>query len=84
MKQTYRRTTTQTRDLDKAALLKSHPRTDTLPKNRSASVENPPPGEHLWGTASACKNRKVSKDVNYEKFLFTVVKRNLLTLNMNK
>ena len=44
------------------ALLKSHPRTDTPPKNRSTSAEHPPPEEHLWGTASACqKNFKKRK-----------------------
>ena len=36
-------------------LLKSHPFTDTPQKIRSTSTEHPPPGEHLWGTASACQ-----------------------------
>ena len=38
-----------------ATLLKSHPRTVTPPKIRSTFAEHPPPGEHLWGTASACQ-----------------------------
>ena len=37
-----------------ATLLKSHPRTDTPPKILSTFAEHPPPGEHLWGTASTC------------------------------
>ena len=65
-----------------ATLLKSHPRTDTPPKIRSTSAEHPPREEHLWGTASACQ--KNLKDLNYEKFLFTLVKINLLTLKMDK
>ena len=36
-------------------LLKLHPCTDTPPKIRSIFTEHPPPGEHLWGTASVCK-----------------------------
>ena len=31
----------------------THPHTDTHPKIRSTLAEHPPPGEHLWGTASA-------------------------------
>ena len=38
-----------------ATLLKSHPGTDTPPNIRSTSAEYPTPGEHLWGTASACQ-----------------------------
>ena len=42
-----------------ATLLKSDQRTEMPPKIRSTSAEYPPPGEHLWGTASACqKNLK--------------------------
>ena len=49
-----------------ATLLKSHSRTDTPPKNRSTSAEHLPPGEHLWGTASACqKNFKRLDTKNY-------------------
>ena len=36
------------------------------------------PGDHLWGTAFACK-KSFLKDLNYKKLLFIVVKRNLLT-----
>ena len=38
-----------------ATLLKSHPRTGTPSKIRSTSAEHPSPGEHIWGTASACQ-----------------------------
>ena len=38
-----------------AILLKSHAHTDTPPKIRSTPVEHPLPGEHLWGTFSACQ-----------------------------
>ena len=38
-----------------ATLLKSHPRTDMPPKIHSTSTEHPPPGEDLWGVASACR-----------------------------
>ena len=65
-----------------ATLLKSHPHTNMPPKICSTSAEHPPPGENPWRTASACK--RISKDFNVEKFLFTVVKINLLTLKMNK
>ena len=65
-----------------ATLLKSHPRTVTPPKIRSTSAEHHPLGEHLWGTASVCQ--KNFKDLNCKKVLFIVVKRNLLTLKMNK
>ena len=41
------------------------------------AAEHPPPGEHLWGTASV-------KYLNYKKLLFPFVKRNLLTLKINK
>ena len=36
-----------------AILLKSHRRTDTLPKMLSTSTEHLPQGKHLWWTASA-------------------------------
>ena len=65
-----------------ATLSKSHPRTDTFPKICSASAEHPPPGEHLWGTASACQ--KYVKDLNCEMFFLTVIKINLLTLKMKE
>ena len=49
------------------------------PKIHSTSAENPPLGEHLWGTGSACQ-----KNLNYGKFLFIVVARNSLTPKMDK
>ena len=55
----------QKRDLNKAALLKSHPRTDMSPKTRNTSAERPPPEEHLWGTASTCQ--KNFKRLNLQK-----------------
>ena len=60
-----------------ATLLKSDPRTDTSLKIRSTSVEHPSAGLLLHA-------KRVLKDLHYKKFLFTVVKRNLLTLKMNK
>ena len=45
-----------THDLDKAALLRSHPRRDTPLKICSTFSEHSPPGEHLCGTTSACQN----------------------------
>ena len=56
MKQTRRRATMYTQDLDKAPLLRSHPRRDTPLKICSTFSEHSPPGEHLWGTTSACQN----------------------------
>ena len=64
-----------------ATLLKFLPRRDKPPNIRSRSAKHSPPGEHLWGTVSACqKNFKI----HYNKFLFTVVKRISLTLKANK
>ena len=47
----------QTQHICSATLLKSPMRMDTPPKicSISASAERPPPGEYLWGTASACQ-----------------------------
>ena len=47
------------------------------PKIRSTPAEHPLLGEHLWGTASV---ERILKGLSYKKLLFTVVKRNLLTL----
>ena len=72
----------QKRNLNKsrfATLLKLHARTDRPPKICSTSTEHPLLGEHFRGTASACQKKLI-----YKKFLFTIVKRNLLTLKMNK
>ena len=52
------------------------------PKICSTSVEHPHLGEHLWATISICQKKyKIPK---FKKFLFAVVKINLLTLKMNK
>ena len=58
-----------------AILLKSHRRTDASPKICSTPVEHPSLGERLWETASVCH-----KSFKRHKLLFTVIKRNLLTL----
>ena len=55
-----------------ATLLKSHPRTDTPPKIPSTSAEQPPPGEHLWGTASACQ--KNFKKLRLKSFYLQLLK----------
>ena len=65
-----------------ATLLKSHPCTDASPKIRSTSAEYPP-----WENTSGgllLHVKIIFKDLNYEKFLFTVVKRNLLAIKMDK
>ena len=77
MKQAHRRTTMQKCHLHKTAL-KSHPRMDTPSKICSSHAEQPPPGEHLIGGLLLYVKR-VLKDLNYKKLLFTVVKRNLFT-----
>ena len=65
-----------------ATLLKSQPRTDSPPTICSTSAEHPSPGDHLWGTASACQ--KNFRRLKLQKTLFTVLKRHLLTLKMDK
>ena len=60
----------------------NHTHAQIHPKIRSTCAEHPPPGEHLWGTASACK--KNFKRRKLQKVFITVVERNLLTLKMNK
>ena len=79
MKQTHKRTTMQKCDPNKAALLllKSHPCIDASPQIRSTSAEHPPPGKCLWGTAFACQ-------IEFQKNLFKVVKKNLLKHKINK
>ena len=66
-----------------ATLLKSRPCTDTPPKIRSTSAEYPLPPENTSG-GQLLHVKRVLKDLNYEKFLFTVVKRNLLAIKMDK
>ena len=65
-----------------ATLLKSHPCTDTPPEIPRTSAEHP-----LWQNTSGgllLHVKRILKDLNYEKFLFTVVKRNLLAIKMDK
>ena len=75
----------QKRNLNKsrfATLLKSYPRTDRALKIHSASTEHLP-----WESTSEelfLHVKRSLKDSIYKKFLFTTVKKNLLTLKMNK
>ena len=64
------------------SLLRSHPCTDTPPKIRSTSAESPLRENTSGGLLLHVK--RILKDLNYEKFLFTVVKRNLLAIKMDK
>ena len=57
-----------------ATLLKSHPCTDTPSEIRSTSAEHPPLRENTSGGLLLHVTRIV-KDLNYEKLLFTVVKK---------
>ena len=69
------RTTAHKRNLQQscfATLFKSHPRMDAPSRIRNTLAEHVSPGEHLWGTAPVCQKAK--------KLLFTIAKRNLLTL----
>ena len=61
-----------------ATLLKSHPRTDAPPRIRSTLPEYLSLREHLWGLLLYIK--RVLEELYYKTLLFTVVKRNLLTL----
>ena len=54
-----------------ATLLKSQPRTDISKKNYRTSAKHPPPGEYLFRTLII-------------KGFYLVIKRNLLTLKINK
>ena len=62
-----------------ATLLKSHPCTDTPLKIRSTSAEHEKTSGRML-----LHVKRILKDLNYEKFLFTVVKRNLLAIKMDK
>ena len=64
-----------------ATSMKSHQRTDAPSKIRSTPAEYLYLGEDLWGPASV---KRVLKDLNYKKLLFTVLQRNLLTLKNKK
>ena len=66
-----------------ATLIKTYLPTDTSPKICKTSAEHPPLGEHPRGIASFDMFKRL-KDLNYKKFLFTIVKINLLTLKMDK
>ena len=73
----------QEHDLSKAAFnfIEITPMHRQGPKNLQHICRTTPPGEHLWGTASAWK--KNFKRLKLLK-LYTVVKRNLLALKINK
>ena len=75
----------QKRNLNKsrfATLLKSHPRTDR-PRKSVAHPQNTLPWESTSGELLLHVKRSL-KDLIYKKILFTIVKRNLLTIKMNK
>ena len=63
-----------------ATLFKSHPRTDT-PRKFAAHPQNTLLREN---TSEGLHGKRNLKELNYKKFLFTVVKINLLALKMNK
>ena len=63
-------------------LLRSHPCTDKPLRICSISTEQPLRENTSGGLALQLK--RILKDLNYKKLLFTVAKRNLLTLRMNK
>ena len=64
-----------------ATLLKSHPCTDTPPKIHNTSAEHPLQENTSGGLPLHVK--RMLKDLNYKKVLFTVVKRNLLAIKMD-
>ena len=66
-----------------ATLLKSQPCTDMPPKIRSTSEEHPSLRENTSG-GLLLHVKRIFKNLNYEKFLFTVVKINLLAIKMDK
>ena len=65
-----------------ATLLKSHPFTDAPLEIRSTSAEHPMRENTSEGLLLHVK--RILKDLNYENFLFTVVKGNLLAMKMDK
>ena len=65
-----------------ATLLKSQPCTDTHPKMRSASAEHTVSENTSRGLLLQVK--RILKYLNYEKFLFTVAKRILLAIKLDK
>ena len=85
MKQTHRRTTTQKRDLKKAALPLHENQTHAQirPRKFAAHLQDTLLRENTSG-GLRLDVKRILKDLNCEKFLFTVVKRNLLTLKMDK
>ena len=85
MKQTHKRTTTLKRDLNKVALqlYKKYTHAQTHPRKFTAHPQN----TLFWEDTSGgllLHVKIILKDLIYEKFLFTVVKRNLLTLKIDK
>ena len=65
-----------------ATLLKSQPCTDTPPKS-AAHLQNTPLRENTSG-GLLLHVKRILKNLNYEKFLFTVVKINVLAIKMDK
>ena len=61
---------------------KSRPCTDTPPKS-AAHLQNTPFRETTFGVL-LLHVKRILKDLNYEKFLFIVVKRNSLAIKMDK
>ena len=65
-----------------ATLLKSHPCTDTPPEIPSTSAEHPLRENTSGGLILHVK--RIFKDLNYEKFLFAIVKRKSLAIKLDK
>ena len=86
-KQTHRRTTTQKHDLNKAATqlyLNHTPTHSCTPGNSQHTRRTPLSRRTTLRDWLLMHDKRVLKDVNYKKLLFTVVERNLLTLKINK
>ena len=79
MKRAYRGARMQKRDPNKATsqLHSNHTHAQIRPRKFAAHLQNTSMGLLLHV-------KRILKDLNYKKVLFTVVKRNLLTLEMNK
>ena len=75
----------KTNTLNKAALQlpQNHTHAQIRPKKSAAHLQNTP----FWGTTFGgllLQVKRILKGLNYEKFLLTVVKRNLLAIKMDK
>ena len=76
----------QKRNLNKsrfATSLKSHSHTQIGPRKSAAHPRNTLPWKSTSGELLVHVKRSL-KDFIYKKFLFTIVRRNLLTLKINK